>query len=167
MNRLALVALVVLAACSKPVPREVALGACVPAGTHPDSATIAGCLQQQYQWSGDSAGVAAGHISDSFAVARQRLQDDSIAAAQAEEVLAGANASTAPPAVKQTDDVALAMLWVGSKRSKLYYRGHCAAARAIKDADRVRFSNNKMAENEGYKRSTAPADSACYAAPGL
>jgi hypothetical protein len=167
MNRLTLIALVAVLACSKPVPPAVALGACAPAGTQPDSATIASCLQQQYKWSGDSAARAAGHITDSLTLARQRLHDDSIAAAQAEQVLAGANDNTAPVTLKPVDDVALSMLWVGSKKAKLYYRGHCAAARAIKDADRVRFSNYKMAENEGYKRSTVPADSACYTAPGL
>jgi hypothetical protein len=165
MNRLPLVALAAVLACRNPVPRAAALAACTPVGA--DSAAIAGCLQQQYEWSADSAGTAARTVSDSLAVAAQRLKDDSAAAAQAEQVLAGVNDAATPVNVKPADDVALSMAWVGSKRTKLYYRGHCKAARAISDADRERFSNDKMAEKEGFKRSTAPADSACYAAPGL
>lgn len=167
MNRLPFVALVAVLACKSPVPREVALRACVPAGGRADSAAIAACLQQQYEWSADSAGTAARTVSDSLAMAAQRRQDDSAAAAQAERVLAGVNDAAAPVKAKQPDNVALSMIWMGSKRTKLYFRGHCSAARAISDADRVRFSNDKMAEKEGYKRSVVPADSVCYQDAGF
>jgi hypothetical protein len=167
MNRLLFVALLAAVACRGPVARQAALDSCAPTGTSPDSAAIAGCLQQQYQWSTDSAGRAARSVSDSLAEAAQRRQDDSAAAARAEQMLAGVNDATVPVSMKQPDDVALSMVWVGSKRTKLYYRGHCAAARAIADGDREQFTNDRMAEKEGYKRSSAPADSACYTAPGF
>lgn len=129
---------------------------------------LASCLIDRFKWSAESAGPTARQIGDSVALAVQRLTDDSVAAAKAEAVLADVNdAADQAKAGPSADEFRLAMIWVGSKRSKLYYRGHCVTAKAVRGADREEFSNDKMAERSGYQRSTAAADQLCYQDPAL
>lgn len=170
MNHRLLICLVFLVACKEPVPPAVALAGCIPAQAPTDTLALASCLVDQHDWPRDSAAHSARQVHDSILLLRQRQHDDSVAAAGAEATLTQVN--DAADAAKQhgavpQENYALAMIWVGSKKSKLYYRGHCAAAKAVRGADREEFSNNRMAEQAGYQRSTVPADSACYIAPGL
>jgi hypothetical protein len=169
MKKSSLLMLAVLIGCTDRLPPAEALAACAPPYTAIDTVAIVACLTDQHGWSADTAATVARNLHDTEARLKQQRWDDSVAASVAEAALTRVNdaadeAKTGPAAV---DNVGLAMIWVGSKRSRLYYRGHCSAARAIRDADREQFSNDKMAEREGYRRSTAPADSACYTAPGL
>lgn len=153
--------------CKPKVPAEVALQQCLaPRGV--DSAAIAACLTGQYDWKGDSAGRTAHRAADSIQIVMERARTDSIAAAQAASMLSVVNdAADSVKSARPKDDAALTMIWVGSRTTKLYYRGNCAAARQVKGTDRQEFTNDRMAESAGYKRSTLPQDEPCYKAPGL
>lgn len=168
MNRLLPLALVALVGCKDRLSHDAAIAACSVSHTPADTTGLAGCLVEEQGWPQDSAANSARQVHDSVARALQQVRDDSMAAAAAEAALTQVNDAADQAKTKAPEDnYALAMIWVGSRKTKLYYRGHCAAAIAVRGADREEFSNDKMAERAGYQRSTAEADKPCYTAPGL
>lgn len=169
MNRLLPLALIALVGCRDRLPPAEAVAECTRPYEAIDTVAITTCLIEKHGWEADTAATAVRELHDTEAVLKQKRVDDSVAAAAAEAALAQVNdaADEAKTGPRLKDDVALAMVWVGSKRTKLYYRGHCAAARAVTGTDREQFSNDKMAERAGYQRSSSAADAACYTAPEL
>lgn len=134
----------------------------------PESRAFTKCLIDHYGWAPDSANafvVASAEslqaIRDSLArvaadsVAREllALQDaqrfaDSVRAARAEAEWRRLQA--------EASERDLAVLWVGSDSTGMYYRGNCATARKITGNDRYQWHFEAGPKNAGFKRSTDP-----------